>query len=57
MQSGELMKDFLKSPSTSVIVFSDVHFTGEALKQHLIDLGKLDLVEMSVVAIMQVFVP
>ncbi len=35
-------------------MFSDVHFTGEAFKQHLIELGKVDLVERAVIAVMQV---
>lgn len=49
------MKEFISgSPSPSEFIFNDPYFSGVAFKEILQEIGKLDLVEMTMLAFLHV---
>lgn len=51
----EVMKEFLKGrPSPSDLIFNDPYFNGVSFKEILEENGKLELVEMTMIALLHV---
>ena len=54
----EVIKEFLKGkPSPSDFIFNDPHFNGVSFKEILEENGKLELVEMTMIALLHVSHP
>ena len=54
----DVMKEFLKGrPSPSDIIFNDPNFSGVSFKKTLEENGKLELVEMTMIALLHVSHP